>query len=156
MPVSLTKRLFRFSNGGQVRMSLLNLNNLFVSETGIDFFQYATFAKLQIGTVSESRYAPKSLRPCPHSGNFSIKRCYDLEIFLSCAKFCLTSALSCYHGTIRMKVQLHFYSDCGLLSQVTIVTAISMSAVCTNGKIRAGGVYYMISRSLGKEKQLLQ
>ncbi len=34
---------------------------------------------------------------------------------------------------------------------VTFITAISMSAVATNGQIKAGGIYYMISRSLGPE-----
>ncbi|XP_046677992.1 LOW QUALITY PROTEIN: bumetanide-sensitive sodium-(potassium)-chloride cotransporter-like [Homalodisca vitripennis] len=34
---------------------------------------------------------------------------------------------------------------------VTLITGVSMSAVSTNGRIRAGGIYYMISRSLGPE-----
>lgn len=37
-----------------------------------------------------------------------------------------------------------------LANIVTVITTISMSAVCTNGQIKAGGIYYMISRSLGE------
>ena len=32
---------------------------------------------------------------------------------------------------------------------MALFTAMSLSALCTNGKMRAGGAYYMISRSLG-------
>ncbi|CAF0721500.1 unnamed protein product [Didymodactylos carnosus] len=32
---------------------------------------------------------------------------------------------------------------------VTIITALSMSAICTNGEVKGGGTYYLISRSLG-------
>ncbi|OWF56733.1 solute carrier family 12 member 3-like [Mizuhopecten yessoensis] len=34
---------------------------------------------------------------------------------------------------------------------VTIITTTSMSAICTNGEVKGGGAYYMISRSLGPE-----
>ena len=36
-----------------------------------------------------------------------------------------------------------------LATVVTTITTISMSAICTNGEVRGGGTYYMISRCLG-------
>ena len=34
---------------------------------------------------------------------------------------------------------------------MALFTAMSLSALCTNGKMRGGGAYYMISRSLGPD-----
>ncbi|CAM9425929.1 unnamed protein product [Bubo scandiacus] len=39
----------------------------------------------------------------------------------------------------------------GLSVVVTTLTGVSMSAICTNGVVRGGGAYYLISRSLGPE-----
>ena len=34
---------------------------------------------------------------------------------------------------------------------VTTVTTMSMAAICTNGEVKAGGAYYLISRVIGPD-----
>ncbi|XP_050350416.1 bumetanide-sensitive sodium-(potassium)-chloride cotransporter-like [Nymphalis io] len=38
-----------------------------------------------------------------------------------------------------------------LSSVVCVITTLSLSAICTNGLLKGGGVYYIVSRSLGAE-----
>ena len=39
----------------------------------------------------------------------------------------------------------------GISALVCVITALSLSAICTNGEVKGGGIYYIISRSLGPE-----
>ena len=39
----------------------------------------------------------------------------------------------------------------GITMSITAVTALSISAICSNGRLPAGGVYLILSRSLGAE-----
>jgi amino acid permease len=36
-----------------------------------------------------------------------------------------------------------------IATTLTMLTGISMSALCTNGQVKGGGIYYMVSRQLG-------
>lgn len=39
----------------------------------------------------------------------------------------------------------------GISATVCVITTLSLSAICTNGEVKGGGIYYIISRSLGPE-----
>ena len=58
-------------------------------------------------------------------------------IFISCS------------SSSSSRVNHNLLSTCCLLQ--TLLTAVSMSAIATNGVVPAGGSYFMISRALGPE-----
>ena len=39
----------------------------------------------------------------------------------------------------------------GVSALICVITTLSLSAICTNGEVKGGGIYYIISRSLGPE-----
>ncbi|KAK7115879.1 solute carrier family 12 member 3-like [Littorina saxatilis] len=50
------------------------------------------------------------------------------------------------HAGVMAVIGIILLSGC-----VTTITTISMSAICTNGVVKGGGAYFLISRSLGPE-----
>ncbi|XP_055642655.1 bumetanide-sensitive sodium-(potassium)-chloride cotransporter-like isoform X2 [Toxorhynchites rutilus septentrionalis] len=46
---------------------------------------------------------------------------------------------------------LHTLLIIGVSYLVCVITTLSLSAICTNGQVKGGGIYYLISRSLGPE-----
>ncbi|XP_058449562.1 bumetanide-sensitive sodium-(potassium)-chloride cotransporter [Malaya genurostris] len=46
---------------------------------------------------------------------------------------------------------IHTLIIIGISYLVCVITALSLSAICTNGQVKGGGIYYLISRSLGPE-----
>ena len=50
-----------------------------------------------------------------------------------------------------MQISVYGFGVVGLSCFVVVLTAISMSAIATNGEIKSGGCYYLVSRSLGPE-----
>ena len=73
----------------------------------------------------------------------TIKAIYDQIIFIMIEKIMTKIRESFYSGL--KNVILNYIIT---LSDLTFFR-LSMSAVCTNGQIKAGGIYYMISRALG-------
>ena len=62
---------------------------------------------------------------------------------------CWKNRLACYVDVVFV---LQYYGRMFIVGEsMALFTAMSLSALCTNGKMRAGGAYYMISRSLGPE-----
>uniref|UniRef100_A0A3Q4GGH8 Solute carrier family 12 member 7-like n=1 Tax=Neolamprologus brichardi TaxID=32507 RepID=A0A3Q4GGH8_NEOBR len=81
----------------------------------------------------------------PHMGTF-------IGVYLPCMQnilgVILFVRLTWIVGTAGILGSLAIVSMCCIC---TLLTAISMSAIATNGVVPAGGSYYMISRSLGPE-----
>uniref|UniRef100_A0A669D6K6 Solute carrier family 12 member 7a n=1 Tax=Oreochromis niloticus TaxID=8128 RepID=A0A669D6K6_ORENI len=87
----------------------------------------------------------KTGRRVPHMGTF-------IGVYLPCMQnilgVILFLRLTWIVGTAGILGSFAIVSMCCIC---TLLTAISMSAIATNGVVPAGGSYYMISRSLGPE-----
>uniref|UniRef100_A0AAX7UYU3 Solute carrier family 12 member 7a n=1 Tax=Astatotilapia calliptera TaxID=8154 RepID=A0AAX7UYU3_ASTCA len=104
----------------------------------------ANYTNLTQG-VREHEEAEDGVRRVPHMGTF-------IGVYLPCMQnilgVILFLRLTWIVGTAGILGSFAIVSMCCIC---TLLTAISMSAIATNGVVPAGGSYYMISRSLGPE-----
>ena len=99
------------------------------------------FALFVTCSALDSVYAKHLGRDAVYSVELGSRTGRDWLVLLRCAHWLL---LSC--DMIGLASAIVLLSTC-----VTILTTLSMSAICTNGEVKGGGAYYLISRSLGPE-----
>ncbi|KAL1239721.1 Solute carrier family 12 member [Trichinella pseudospiralis] len=101
----------------------------------------------------------------------SLRKCSGLEAFISTKRFrpqqklgwikgVLIRCILCIFGVILYLRLSWITGQAGVLltlaivilaSSVTILTSLSLCAIATNGEVRGGGAYFLLSRSLGPE-----
>ncbi|PNF24775.1 Bumetanide-sensitive sodium-(potassium)-chloride cotransporter [Cryptotermes secundus] len=94
----------------------------------------------------------ESRRPEETGGNHGIKLGWIQGVLIPCLLniwgvmlFLRLSWVVAQSGIIQSLIII------GISTVVCVLTTLSLSAICTNGEVKGGGVYYIISRSLGPE-----
>ncbi len=105
------------------------------------------FYSYKQNSLSEIQYTKKQHEYCMNVMNKRIISNLDRRQFQS--KWVIDLKYSRCYYFFQLEGLLEGLGILTVSNTVTFITSLSMSAVSTNGQITAGGIYYMISRSLG-------
>ncbi|KAE9413363.1 hypothetical protein Angca_004577, partial [Angiostrongylus cantonensis] len=134
--------------GGAARPSMLQLIH---GDNGISFFLQLHNDELVQGRVEKpSKTRMEKFSPPPTQAR--VKFGWIQGVFVRCLLNIFGVMLYLRISWVAGQAGIGLGSIIVLLaSLVTTITAISTCAICTNGDVKGGGAYFLISRSLGPE-----
>ncbi|XP_045501321.1 bumetanide-sensitive sodium-(potassium)-chloride cotransporter-like isoform X2 [Colias croceus] len=105
-----------------------------------------------VSILDEENGKRKKIEPTPELTTYNIKLGWIQGVLIPCLLniwgVMLFLRIAWIVGQAGIGLTIAIICLSGL---VCIITTLSLSAICTNGELQGGGVYYIVSRSLGAE-----